>query len=85
MDKQNEGQLANGKQIQSLWGAALYAQIERSRPWTREEAHSYLIVHYGINSMKLVRAEDVDELMKVFSGEPVVTPFILRRQRHSLL
>ena len=24
--------------------------------------------------MKLVRAEDVDELMKVFSGEPVVTP-----------
>ena len=32
MDKQNEGQLANGKQIQSLWGAALYAQIERSRP-----------------------------------------------------
>lgn len=79
-------QLATKLEIQALWGAALNKQkIEwleqhnlddptRSGPWTREEVHAYLIKHYGINSMKLVRAEHVLALMEVFAGEPIDTP-----------
>ncbi|HVN82267.1 MAG TPA: hypothetical protein VMW38_25000 [Terriglobia bacterium] len=67
-------QLAVGKEIQSLWGAALSKQIERPRPWTREEVHAYLMAHYGINSMKLVKAKDVEELLNVFSGEAIASP-----------
>jgi hypothetical protein len=66
-----EGPFVFGKFTQGLWGAALYAQTERSRPWTRDEVHAYLMKHKGVDSMKKVLLSDHDELLAVFAGEPV--------------
>ncbi len=79
-------ELAVGKEIQQLWGAALNRQSAdwlagrnldeptRPRPWTREEVHCFLMARYGINSMKLVKAKDVIDLLVIFGGPAIVTP-----------
>ena len=69
---EQEDRLIFGKEIQSLWGAAFHAQIERSRPWTRDEVHNYLKAKKGIDSMKKVLKSDYDELLGMFSGDPVI-------------
>lgn len=66
-------ELLTKHQTQALWGVAFSLNIERSRPWTKEEVHGYLMKHKGINSMKLVKAADVEELRGIFSGEPIAT------------
>lgn len=71
MAEQGQSPLVYGRFTQGLQGAARSENIERSRPWTDDEIHAYLLKHKMVTSMTRVLLSDYEELLKVFSGEPI--------------
>jgi hypothetical protein len=84
MADQEQDRLIKGIEIQQLMGAAYNKQSSawlekhglteptRSRPWTSDEIHVYLLQVKKVDSVKKVKLSDHAELLAVFSGEPVV-------------